>query len=75
MADEKRAKRLDVGFSGGQVLSLRARDEARQALVSALEGDRGPRWHELETEDSVVSIDLSQVVYVRVDTERQHVGF
>jgi hypothetical protein len=25
--------------------------------------------------DSKISVDLSQVVYVRIDTEAQHVGF
>jgi hypothetical protein len=71
MAD---VKRVDVGFSGGQVLALRVQDDAYRALRAALEvGETG--WHELPTEDSEVNIDLRQVVYVRLDTETHRVGF
>jgi hypothetical protein len=67
-------KRVDVGFSGGQVLALRVQDEAYRGLRAALEkGDGG--WHELPTEDSEVNIDLGEVVYVRLDTETHRVGF
>jgi hypothetical protein len=68
-------KRIDVGFSGGQVLALRATKEAYDGLVGALDSDGGNRWHTLETEDSEVLIDLPQVVYVRRDTEEHKVGF
>jgi hypothetical protein len=68
-------KRIDVGFSGGQVLALRTTVEAHQRLVDALGTDGSARWHRLETEDSEVMIDLPQVVYVRLDTEEHKVGF
>jgi hypothetical protein len=68
-------KRIDVGFSGGQVLALRTTVDSYQALVDALGGDGRDRWHKLETEDSEVMIDLPQVVYVRRDTEEHKVGF
>ena len=71
---EERAKRVDVGFSGGQVLSLRIPDAAYQALSEEVRsGSQG--WHEFEAEDSQVSVNLGQVVYVRLDTEQQRVGF
>ena len=66
-------KRIDVGFSGGQVLTLRATKEAYDELVTALGGDG--RWHQLRTQDAEVVIDLPQVVYVRRDAEEQRVGF
>ena len=77
MADEAdRPKRVDIGFSGGQVLALRMVDAAYRELREALEGrDGGSGWHEVETEDSYVTVDLGQVVYVRLDTEQQRVGF
>jgi hypothetical protein len=68
-------KRVDVGFSGGQVLSLRLQDDVFRGLREALGGDRPSRWHELRTEDSEVTVDLAQVVYVRLDTEAHRVGF
>lgn len=63
-----------MGFSGGQVLALRMQEDAYRGLRSALErGASG--WHEVQTEDSEVAVDLAQVVYVRLDTEKHRVGF
>jgi hypothetical protein len=73
MAEESR--RIDIGFQGGQILPARVKQDAYDALSTALNDERSQRWYELETVDSKLSIDLSQVVYVRVDTEAQHVGF
>jgi len=71
---EERAKRVDVGFSGGQVLSLRLSDDAYRSLGEEVRsGSQG--WHEFEAEDSKLSVNLGQVVYVRLDTEQQKVGF
>jgi hypothetical protein len=71
---QERPKRVDVGFSGGQVLSLRMHDAAYRALGEEVRaGSQG--WHEIEAEDSDVSVNLGQVVYVRLDTEQQRVGF
>jgi hypothetical protein len=73
MAEESR--RIDIGFQGGQVLPARVKQSAFDALRSALTDERSQRWFELETVDSKISVDLAQVVYVRIDTEAQHVGF
>ena len=73
MADESR--RIDIGFQGGPVLPTRVKQSSYEDLQKALSTDRGDRWFELETLDSKVSIDLSQVVYVRIDNEEQRVGF
>jgi hypothetical protein len=73
---EDRPKRVDVGFSGGQMLALRMRASEYQSLRKALEKSAdGTRWHELATEDSELAVDLAQVVYVRLDTEEHRVGF
>jgi hypothetical protein len=68
-------KRVDVGFQGGQVLVVRVEQKAYEGLRTALADDHAGRWHELKTQDSDIAIDLSQVVYVRIDTEEQRVGF
>ena len=74
MADENnKFRRVDVGFKAGPVLSMRLREEDYGGLRQALGGSE--RWHELDTEDSTVAIDLSEVLYVRLDTERGRVGF
>lgn len=68
-------RRLDVGFQGGQVLAVRIEVDAYDTLVKALAADRAERWHELDTDDSQVQIDLSQVVYVQRESGNQKVGF
>jgi hypothetical protein len=73
MADQTR--RIDIGFQGGQVLPARVTQATYDGLSQALTNERSERWFELETADSKISVDLSQVVYVRIDTEAQHVGF
>ena len=73
MAD--RPNRVDIGFQGGQSLAVRVADEPLKGLRDALADEGADRWHELKTEDSDVSLDLSQIVYVRVETEEHRVGF
>jgi hypothetical protein len=65
-------RRVSVGFQGGQVLALRVTEEQLEALYRAL-GDGG--WHELETEEGPVRLDLAQVVYVRSEISDRGVGF
>lgn len=70
-----RMARTDIGFQGGQVLSLRTADEAYTKLMEALADDGAPRWHALELDDELLQLDLSQVVYVRRETGNRAVGF
>jgi hypothetical protein len=66
------ARRISVGFQGGQVLALRVSDEQLKALHKAL---GGTGWHELGTEDGPVRLDLGQIVYVRAESDDSRVGF
>jgi len=66
------ARRITVGFQGGQVLALRVDEKPLGKLYEALGGDG---WHEIETEDGAVRVDLRQVVYVSSDAEEARVGF
>jgi hypothetical protein len=65
-------RRISVGFHGGQVLALRCSDAQLKSLNDALGGEG---WHEIETEEGPVRIDLAQVVYVSADTDDLRVGF
>ena len=67
-------ERVDIGFSGGQVLSLRVAQKPYDELLKAL-GANGERWTTLKAEDSEILLDLPQVVYVRRETEEHKVGF
>jgi hypothetical protein len=73
MADTPR--RIEIGFQGGQSLPVRVAQEGYDGLRKALADSGSDRWFELTTEDSDVFVDLSQVVYVRLDTEDHRVGF
>jgi hypothetical protein len=64
--------RLSIGFQGGQVLALRVSEEQHKALMKAL-GQQG--WHEIESEDGPVRVDLGQVVYVSSESPEPRVGF
>jgi hypothetical protein len=65
-------QQISIGFQGGQVLALRVADSQLKALHKAL-GSTG--WHELESEEGPVRLDLAQIVYVRSETSDLRVGF
>ena len=71
MADQR--VKVDIGFTGGQVLALRIDPGNFEELRKAVEGDT--RFYDLNAGDSNVTLDLSQVVYLRVETEDHRVGF
>jgi hypothetical protein len=67
--------RVDIAFEGGQILSARVGAADYQSLRRALADEKADRWFELRTQDSELAVDLSKVVYVRLDTDAQRVGF
>ena len=68
-------RRVEIGFVGGGGVSLRISESDYDALRSALTDDRGARWHQLDAADTTVTLDLSKVAFVRLDTEPGRVGF
>ena len=68
-------RRIDIGFQGGQVLPLRVAEDEYESLRDALADERSERWHRVRTQESEVALDLSQVVYVRLDVEEHRIGF
>jgi hypothetical protein len=74
MAEEM--KRVEIGFGGGQVMSARLAARHLETLREALTStDRPANWYELESEDGVISLDLRQVVFVRVAAAPHTIGF
>ena len=60
--------------------SRAARCSRCASTTKQLEGARARRsaatgWHELESEDGPVRLDLAQVVYVRAESDEPRVGF
>jgi hypothetical protein len=66
-------QRVDIGFVGGQVLTVRLEEGPLKGLRKALERD--PGWHDLEADDGQVALDLTKVAYVRLDSGEHKVGF
>jgi hypothetical protein len=69
MAD---AQKVEIGFEGGQVIPVRLSGEELKSLRKQVE--KGG-WHDIETEDGVLAIYVGKVAFLRIDSNRQHVGF
>jgi hypothetical protein len=67
------AGRVEIGFSGGQVVALRLSDEKATDLRKAL--GKADGWFDLETEDGEVALDLREVVFVRGAPGEHRIGF
>jgi hypothetical protein len=66
------AQRVEVGFEGGQVVSVRLTEEELKDLRKAVE--KGG-WHDVHTEDGVLALYLGRVAFLRIDSGEQRVGF
>jgi hypothetical protein len=69
MAD---AQRVEIGFDGGQVVSARLAEDDLEDLRKQLE--KGG-WHDLHTEDGVLSVYLGKVAFLRIESNDHRVGF
>ena len=66
------AQRVEIGFEGGQVIQARLADEDLKDLRAQLE--KGG-WHDLHTEDGVISLYLGKVAFLRIASGANRVGF
>ena len=66
-------RRVEVGFSGGQVIQMRLTQNAYDQLRRTVQD--GKRWAEVETDDGIVALDAGEVVFVRIETAEHRVGF
>jgi hypothetical protein len=66
------AQRVEIGFEGGQVVSVRLADEALKDLRKQLE--KGG-WYDVRTEDGVLSVYLGKIAFLRIDSGDHRVGF
>ena len=66
---------VDIGFTGGGGMSMRLDEATYGALRGALASERGERWHAIDAEGAEIVLDLSQVVFVRLDTQEKRAGF
>jgi hypothetical protein len=66
------AKRVEIGFLGNQVITLRLEDKQLAGLRGKLSGGG---WLTVETDDGEVDIDLAKVAFLRVVSGADAVGF
>ena len=66
------AQRVEIGFEGGQVVSVRLGDDALKDLRKQLE--KGG-WYDVKTEEGVLSVYLGKVAFLRIDAGEHRVGF
>ncbi|MCW2951522.1 MAG: hypothetical protein JWQ48_692 [Conexibacter sp.] len=71
MADK--LQRISIGFHG-QALAARVSTDKLGELRSALATGQGG-WYELESEDGTVLLDLTKVIFLRLEGGEQRVGF
>ena len=73
MAREEEVRRVEVGFAGGQAITLRLSQKGYDNLRKEVQ--RGGGWTEVESADGTVSLNLSAIVFMKLDTGEHRVGF
>ena len=69
-----RPKRIALGFHAGGALSLRIEAEPLAELQRML-SDNETVFREIQTADGPVLVNLGQVIYLRVESDEQRIGF
>jgi hypothetical protein len=66
------AHKVEIGFEGGQVVSVRmGNDELKQLRKQVEQGG----WYDVETEDGILAVYLGKVAFLRIDSGEHRVGF
>jgi hypothetical protein len=66
------AHRISIGFQASPPLAARVSDDQLDALQNAL-GNEG--WHDVESDDGAIRLNLAAVLWLRVEKDEQRVGF
>lgn len=72
--DEGEMRRIELGFTGGQVILMRLNERSHEQLRRAVQ-DGKHRWYEVETVDGIVGLDLGQVSFLKLEASEHRVGF
>jgi hypothetical protein len=65
-------RRVEIGFEGGQIVSVRLTDDELKDLRKQVEHGG---WYDVKTEDGVLAIYLGKVAFLRIDSGGHRVGF
>ena len=66
------AQKVEIGFEGGQVVAVRLGEDELKALRKQVE--KGG-WHDVRTEDGILSVYLGKIAFLRIDSGEHKVGF
>jgi hypothetical protein len=66
------ARRVEIGFEGGQVVSVRLSNSELEDLRKQVE--KGG-WYDVKTDDGVLAVYLGKVAFLRIDSGDHRVGF
>ncbi len=66
------AQSVEIGFEGGQVVSVRLSEGELKDLRKQLE--KGG-WHDVKSDDGVLVVYLGKVAFLRIDSGEGRVGF
>ena len=66
------AQRVEIGFEGGQVVSVRLSDDELRELRQQVE--KGG-WYDVKTEEGVLAVYLGKIAFIRIDSGEHRVGF
>ena len=66
-------KRVEIGVGIGQALSVRVTDDELGRLRERVENGEG--WYDLESEDGTISLNLATVLFIKVASTPQTIGF
>ena len=65
-------QKVEIGFEGGQVVAVRISEGELKDLRKQVE--KGG-WHDVRTEDGLLSVYLGKVAFLRIASGDQRVGF
>ena len=66
------SRNISLGFTASMPVSIKAPQEELDKLLGALGGEG---WHEIKGDDGTMRLNISSVLWVRVEEEEHHVGF
>ena len=66
-------KKVEIGVGIGQAVSVKLTEDELADLRKAVENGKG--WYDLKTAESTVALNLSTVVFIRVDDSEHSIGF
>jgi hypothetical protein len=73
VARDEEPRRVEVGFAGGQAISIRVSQKTYENLRKAVQGGNG--WYEVDSLEGMIALNLGQIVFVKLDTGDHKVGF